>query len=91
MRNECLNLIGDGAFVKEKSKPDVRNKLCETCIHNNEMILNKECWSCCYFYKDKYKKDENIYEILVSGLWQKTTKQMFEDTSLPKKRNGIKI
>jgi hypothetical protein len=32
-----------------------------------------------YFQEEKY-----IYLILVSGLWQKTTKEMFESTTLPK-------
>ncbi len=35
------------------------------------------------------KEDENLYEILVSGIWQKTTKEMFLATFLPKKLNGV--
>ncbi len=31
------------------------------------------------------KEDENLYLILVSGIWQKTTKQMYQNTTLPKK------
>ena len=60
-----------------------RVKLFEKRLDDNHIPKRSNTTKCELWLEPKESKD--IYLIYVSGLWQKTTKQMYEDTYLPKK------
>lgn len=62
--------------------------LCISCVTDKEKCFLAEGFEkvkACV----KYEEDTNIYEILVSEIWQKTTRHMYIETMLPKKLNGV--
>lgn len=59
MRTECLNLIGDGAFLKQEEKTtfdDFKFTSCNECVHKVDNKFTVICTKCKHFYGCQFIK-----------------------------------